>query len=72
MWKVLKLRYGGTSAIRLHGLRMKFDSYKMRSEHTKKQHLRAMSSLIRELKSAGNNLTDEQQVQAVIHSLPSS
>ena len=50
---------------------MKFDSYKLRSEHTMK-HLRAMSSMIRELKSTGNNLTDEQQVQAVIRSLPSS
>ena len=28
--------------------------------------------MIRELKLARNNLTDEQQVQAVIHSLPSS
>ena len=62
IWKALKLRYGGTSATRLRGLTMKFDLYKMRSEHTMKQHLRAMSSMIRELKSAGNNLTDEQQV----------
>jgi hypothetical protein len=31
-----------------------------------------MSTMIRELKTAGNNLTDEQQVQAVIRSLPSS
>ena len=36
MWKALKLRYGGTSATRLRGLTMKFDSYKMRSEHTMK------------------------------------
>ncbi|XP_075661774.1 uncharacterized protein LOC142631486 [Castanea sativa] len=72
MWKALKLRYGGTSATRLRGLTMKFDSYKMRSEHTMKQHLRAMSSMIQEFKSTGNNLTDEQQVQAVIRSLPSS
>ena len=62
IWKALKLRYGGTSTTRLRGLTMKFDSYKMRFEHTMKQHLRAMSSMIRELKSAGNNLTDEQQV----------
>ena len=46
MWKALKLRYGGTSATRLHGLTMKFDSYKMHFEHTMKQHLRAMSSMI--------------------------
>ena len=72
MWKALKLRYGGTSATRLRGLTKKFDLYKMRSEHTMKQHLRAMSSMIRELKSVENNLTNEQQVQAVIRSLPSS
>uniref|UniRef100_A0A2N9GE70 CCHC-type domain-containing protein n=1 Tax=Fagus sylvatica TaxID=28930 RepID=A0A2N9GE70_FAGSY len=36
------------------------------------KHLRVMSTMIRELKTAGNNLTDEQQVQAVIRSLPSS
>nr|CAD1817218.1 unnamed protein product [Ananas comosus var. bracteatus] len=31
-----------------------------------------MSNMIRELKSAGHTLTDEQQVQAVIRSLPDS
>uniref|UniRef100_A0A2N9IJL4 CCHC-type domain-containing protein n=1 Tax=Fagus sylvatica TaxID=28930 RepID=A0A2N9IJL4_FAGSY len=72
LWKALKVRYGGTSATRLRGLTMKFDSYKMRSEHNMKQHLRAMSTMICELKTARNNLTDEQQVQAVIRSLPSS
>ena len=72
MWEALKLKFGGTSATRLRGLTMRFDSYKMRSDHTMKQHLRAMSTMIRELKSAGNNLTDEQQVQAVIRSLSNS
>ena len=72
MWKALKLRYGGTSTTRLRGLTMKFDSYKMCSEHMMKSHLRAISSMIRVLKSARNNLTDEQQVHAVICSLSSS
>jgi hypothetical protein len=72
LWKALKVRYGGTSATRLRGLTMKFDSYKMHSKHTMKQHLRAISTMIRELKIAGNNLTNEQQVQVVIRSLPSS
>ena len=36
MWKALKLKYGGTSATRLRGLTMKFDSYKMRTEHNMK------------------------------------
>ena len=31
-----------------------------------------MSAMVRELKVAGNNLTDEQQIQAVICSLPDS
>ena len=72
LWKALKIRYGRTSATRLRGLTMKFDSYKMRSEHTMKQHFRAMSTMIRELKTTRNNLTDEQQVQLVIRSLPNS
>ena len=46
MWKALKLRYGRTFSTRLRGLTMKFNSYKMHSEHTMKQHLRAMSSMI--------------------------
>uniref|UniRef100_A0A2N9EHY7 Retrotransposon Copia-like N-terminal domain-containing protein n=1 Tax=Fagus sylvatica TaxID=28930 RepID=A0A2N9EHY7_FAGSY len=36
------------------------------------EHLRKMSAIVRELKVAGNNLTDEQQIQAVIRSLPDS
>ena len=35
-------------------------------------HLRGMSSMIRDLNAAGHILTDEQQVQAVIRSLPDS
>jgi hypothetical protein len=62
IWEALKLKYGGSSATRLRGLTMRFDSYKMRSDHTMKQHLKVMSSMIRELKAAGNQLTDEQQV----------
>nr|CAD1818747.1 unnamed protein product [Ananas comosus var. bracteatus] len=34
------------------------------------EHLRVMSAMIRDLKTAGNELTDEQQVLAVIRSLP--
>jgi phage pi2 protein 07 len=36
------------------------------------EHLRKMSVMVRELKVAGNNLTDEQQIQVVIYSLPDS
>ena len=69
MWDALKVKYGSTSATRLRALTLKFDSYKMRSNTPMKQHLRQMSTMIRELKAAGNNLSDEQQVQAGIRSL---
>ena len=35
-----------------------------------KKHLRQMSNMISKLKDAGHTLTNEQQVQAVIRSLP--
>ena len=42
----------------------------MDSKLSMAEHLRTMSALIRDLKAAGNNLSNEQQVTAVIHSLP--
>ena len=59
MWDALKLKFAGTSATRLRNLNSKFDSYKMRLNHTMKQHLRMISTIIRELKAAGNTLTKE-------------
>ena len=51
---------------------MKFRNYKMRPNHTMKQHLREMKRMIRELKTSGHVFIDEQQVEAVIKSLPKS
>ena len=42
----------------------------MDSKHSMAEHLRTMSTLIRDLKAVGNNLFDEQQVIVVICSLP--
>ena len=72
MWMALKDKFGGTSATKLRKLTIKFNTYKKRPNHTMAQHLREMSNMVRELKSAGHTLTDEQQVQAVIRSLPNS
>ena len=58
MWDARKLKYGGTSTARLYGLNIMFDSYKMRSNHTMKQHFRMLSTMICELKVADNNLTE--------------
>ena len=57
---------------KLRQLTIKFDTYKMPPNHTVKQHLREMSKMIRELGLESHILTKEQQVQAVIRSLPES
>ncbi|KAH7863924.1 hypothetical protein Vadar_023568 [Vaccinium darrowii] len=72
MWEVLRSAFGTTSATRLRALTLKFESYTMNPKHTMVEHLRAMSAMIRELKAAGYTLTDEQQVTAVIRSLPAT
>ena len=72
MWEALKEKYGGLLATKLRELVMKFGNYKMRLNHTMKQHLREMKRMIRELKIFGHVLTDEQQVETVIKSLPKS
>ena len=68
----MKVQYGGTSTTRLNQLTFKFDGYKKRQNHTMRQHLTVMSNMISELRVVGHEMTDEQQVQAVIRSLPSS
>ncbi|KAK0607489.1 hypothetical protein LWI29_015731 [Acer saccharum] len=72
MWIALKDKFGGTSTTKLRRLTIKFDTYRKRQNHDMRQHLREMSNMIREMKSAGYTLTDEQQIQAVIRSLPNS
>jgi len=58
----LKLKFGEISAMRLRALTLKFDSHRMRPNENMKNLLRQMSSMIHELKAAGNNLSDGQQV----------
>ncbi|XP_026378339.1 uncharacterized protein LOC113272756 [Papaver somniferum] len=72
MWDQLKFDFGGTTTTRLGSLVLKFEVYRKDPKHSMTEHLRRMSSMIRELKSAGNVLSDEQQVLAVIRSLPDS
>ena len=72
MWETLKEKYCGLSATKLRELIMKFGNYKLRPNHTMKQHLKEMKRMIRELKTFGHILTDEQQVEAIIRSLPKS
>uniref|UniRef100_A0A1J3IMV5 Retrovirus-related Pol polyprotein from transposon TNT 1-94 n=1 Tax=Noccaea caerulescens TaxID=107243 RepID=A0A1J3IMV5_NOCCA len=72
MWEALKEKFGATSATKLRRLNQRFNDYKKRPNLSMRQHLRIMSNMIRELKNAGQTMTDEQQVQAVLRSLPES
>ncbi|XP_065852335.1 uncharacterized protein [Euphorbia lathyris] len=72
LWMALKQKFGGMSLPKLRSLALKFDTYKMRHDHTMKMHLREMSNMINELSDAGQKMTEEQKVQAVIRSLQNS
>ena len=51
---------------------MKLDNFKLLPNVTIRQHLRTMQNMIRELIEAGGTLSDAQQVQVVLKSLPPS
>lgn len=53
----LKTKFGAILVTRLRSLTMRFNSYVKQNDQ---------SNMIRELKLAGSNLIDEQQVQAMI------
>ena len=72
MWVALRDKFRGTIVSKLRHLTLKFDTYKKVPNKSMKQHLRDMSNMIMELKSTGHALTDEQQLQVVIRSLPHS
>ncbi|KAL0404158.1 UNVERIFIED_CONTAM: hypothetical protein Sradi_2056600 [Sesamum radiatum] len=70
LWEVLKVAYGSTSATRLRALTLRFNQYVLDPKHSMIQHLDVVKDMIRELQNAGCELSDEQQVLAVLRSLP--
>ena len=72
MWITLKEKFGRTTVTQLRALTLKFDTFRVQRCDSMQEHLRKMSAMVRELKATGNNLIDEQQIQAVIRSLPDS
>ena len=72
LWNALREKFGGVSLTKLRSLTIKFDTYKKRSDHTMKKHLREMSNMISELNDADHMLTEEQKIQVVIRFLPNS
>ncbi|PWA42671.1 hypothetical protein CTI12_AA541830 [Artemisia annua] len=72
VWEAVKLQFGGTSTTRLHSLNLRFDGYTKRHDHSMRQHLIIMSNMIAELNTTGRELTDEEEVQAIIKVTKSS
>ena len=72
LWDQLKFVFNGTSTIRLRSLVLKFKVYRKDPKYSMTEHLRVISSMIQDLNVARNVLSDEQQVQVVIRSLPES
>ncbi|KAK4431023.1 hypothetical protein Salat_0864300 [Sesamum alatum] len=68
--EVLKVVYSSTSTTRLRALTLKFNQYVLDLKHLMIQHLDVMKDMIRELQNAGTELSNEQQVLAVLRSLP--
>ncbi|GAV87890.1 UBN2_3 domain-containing protein [Cephalotus follicularis] len=60
MWDQLRFDFGGTSVTRLRSLVLQFEMYKNEPKNSMTEHLRIMSAMIRDLKNAGNALSDEQ------------
>lgn len=58
--------YGGISAIWLHVAIFKFQTYMMDQKHAITEHVRVISTMIRDLSSACNNLNDELQILATV------
>ena len=72
MWEQLKFTSSVTSITRLRSLVLKFETHRKDPKVSMTKHLKGMSNMIQDLNAAGHILTDEQQVQVVIRSLPDS
>lgn len=72
IWDAVTADLGGTTVTRLRQLQMNFEKFSKRPNVTMRQHLTIMKNMITELAQAGHVMNDEQQVQAVIRSLPKS
>ncbi|KAH9618858.1 hypothetical protein KSS87_009464, partial [Heliosperma pusillum] len=72
MWDKLKVTFGQTSATRLRALNLKWMDYTINPKHNVTEHLRTMSAMIRDLKAAGRDVPDEEQIVNVLRSLPSN
>ena len=59
MWEQLKFTFDGTSITRLRILVLKFETHRKDPKVSMSEHLRGMSSMIRDLNVAGHILTDE-------------
>ena len=60
MWAQLKIRFVQTSVTRLHTLQLKWMQYTIDSSHSISEHLRAMSAMVRDLRAARQDVSEEK------------
>ncbi|CAO2830762.1 unnamed protein product [Amaranthus hypochondriacus] len=70
MWDNLKDTFGKTSATRLRTLHLSWLQYKIDSSRSVPEHIRAMSAMLRDLGAGGIEISEYEQVNNVIRSLP--
>lgn len=58
------ISFSGIFTIILRQICIFVDPYKMGSKHYRVEHLKKMSTMIRDLKASGNILSEVQQIQA--------
>ena len=60
MWARVKIKFGQTSATRLHTLQLKWMQYTIDFGHNISEHLRTISAMVRHLKVLGRDISDEE------------
>ena len=70
MWGALKDNFGVTSLTHLRTLITKFDNYKKDLQYSINKHLRVTTTMIRNSGAAGHTMSDQQEIQGVLVSLP--
>ena len=69
MWNKLKIHFRQTSETRLCTLLLKWMQYKMNSSRPMAKHLRTMSAMVHDLKIAGKDIYEVEQVLNVIRAI---
>ena len=72
MWDFLRIRFGQTSARRLRTLRLKWMQFQLDAGRPLTEQLRTLSGIVLDLKTARQDIPEDEQALHVIWALPST